>query len=195
MRYVVRLCLYICGMKRILQPPNRASPTPPKEGLYERGIFILILPLILSGCGLFKKSVEKHAEKIELEQETIWQISEKSDRQTLTIENENAQDVLQIRADSVLYNPHSGDFRAKGNVAIISSKKQTKNTQKQDFLTTETQSQKTDFSKVEQIQKTQTKQVEKRKTPAVLKLFLLLILLVAGYLVYRKIKNKLFKRL
>jgi len=36
-------CFYFCGMKRILQPSN------PK-----RGIFILILPLILSGCGLFK---------------------------------------------------------------------------------------------------------------------------------------------
>jgi len=53
------LGFYFCGMKRI---------------------FILILSLILSGCGLFKKSVEKHTEKIELEQETIWQISEKSEQ-------------------------------------------------------------------------------------------------------------------
>jgi len=93
---------------------------------------------------LFKKSVEKHTEKIELEQETIWQISEK--QQTLTIENKNAQEVVQIRSDSVSYNPHSGDFRAKGNVAIISTKKQAKQSEKQDFLTVETQSQKTDFS-------------------------------------------------
>jgi len=136
-----------------------------------RRIFILILPLILSGCGLFKKSVEKHTEKTEIEQETKSVVSEKSDQQTFTIESKNAQEVVQIRADSVSYNPHSGNFRAKGNVAIVSSKKQTKNIKKQDFLTAETQSQKTDFSKVEQTQKTTNKQVEKRKTPFVFQLF------------------------
>jgi len=170
--------LYFCVMKRI---------------------FIIILLLILSGCGLFKKSVAKHSEKIELEQETKTEtksdVLEKSEQKTFVLQAENQTETIQIRADSVSYNPHSGDFRAKGNVSIVSSKKQAKQSKKQDFLTSDKESKNLvstqEKTQTQQSKTTQSKEIEKRKTSFLFQLSSCLFLLVVGYLVYRKIKGKI----
>jgi len=164
-------------------------------------VVFLSLVLWCCSCGLFRKTSQKEKQETHTEQsekiETKSEVAEKIKQQTLAIENQNTQEILQIRADTISYNTQNGDFSARGNASIISKKNKERQSQQQTYTTTEIEDKKsqTQNSKIRtnQTKKITSKQTKKYKTPFVFQLFLISIFIIIGYLIYKKIKNNKLK--
>jgi len=171
----------------------------------KRILFIVLLCVSVSSCGLFKKRIEKHTDKQTEKTQTdktqtadsSSQTQEKSQQEKHVLEFANQSQTTQIRAEQISYNAQNGDFTASGNVVIITNRKTQNATQNQEVLTTEKESKNSQSVSTKELSKetkqTTTKKVSREKNvlPILLKCFLFIILLVFLYVVYRKIREKI----
>jgi len=159
-------------------------------------ILLIALLLILSGCDLFKRTVKKEEEKteerIEERIEKGSETSEKVEREVLVFEKEETGERVEIRADDISYNRDSGDFKASGNVLIVSSKSRGKEVEKKDFIAEEKDIKQTDVVEVKKELKQEKRIINKEKTRfsfGFWKWMFLLVLVIICYFVYRRIKR------
>jgi len=161
-----------------------------------KNILFISLFLLLTSCDLFKKVVKKEVEikdeKTEQVEDKKSELSQKTEQETLVLETENHSETTKITADSISYNPHSGEFRASGNVAIISTKKADKQSEKQQAISEELRIKKEELKQDKQENHSEVATVHSQKTKISFgfwKWILVLILVIIIWFVYRRLRK------
>jgi len=160
-------------------------------------ILFISLFLLFVSCGLFKKVVKKEkeikTEKTEQLEEKKSELSEKAERETLVLENENQLETTNIQADQITYNTNSGEFRASGDVRLVSTKKADKQIEKQEVVSQELRVKNEELKHEKQENNSNRSVNNQEKTKFGLgfwRWILLLFILILGYFVYRKLRYK-----
>jgi len=157
-------------------------------------ILLIVLVLSLSGCDLFKRVVRKEEEKTEEKtEERIEKVSdvlEKVEREVLVLEKEEMGEKVEIRADEITYNSDSKDFRAVGNVLIVSNKKRGKQSEKKDFIVEQKDSRQMESVAVKKELNKEKRVIKKEKTRFSFGIWKWVLLLILVIIAYKKLRIK-----